>query len=289
MNNQHQNNKTGFPGGFAVLMADYAKDDEKLFVSAVDSVYANTLKPDQMVIVVDGPTLEDLSTAIYFLEAKYSIEILYLPINLGLAIALNQGISLVRSEWVLRADSDDLNLPYRFQLQADIVNCSKNTIDVLGAAVQEVDSIGNYLGVRKTAEFHQDILKFAVKRCPFNHMTVAYKKEFFVKCGGYPEIYLKEDYALWVSMLNAGAISYNSPEILVLASAGDSMFKRRGGFSYASAEIKLQQHLIKTNFKNHYQAILHGFFRSCVFLMPSFLRGFIYNKLLRLNVKGYSQ
>ena len=286
MNKLNQKNKKSFPGGFAVLMAVYAKDNVELFISAVESVFANSLEPDQMVLVVDGPIPIDLSNSVHFLAGKYSIEILHLPTNLGLASALNQGLNMVRTEWVLRADADDINLPSRFQFQADIINSSNNTIDLLGGAIQEVDSSGNYLGVRKTVEFHQDIFRFALKRCPFNHMTVGYKKEFVVKSGGYPEIFLKEDYALWASMLNAGAISYNSPEILVLASAGDGMYKRRGGFSYAFAEIELQRHFVKINFKTNPEALFDGFLRAFVYLMPSFLRGLIYEKFLRYGSKG---
>jgi hypothetical protein len=45
----------GFPGGFTVLMAVYGKDDPKLFTKALASVFDNDLKPDHMVLVVDGP------------------------------------------------------------------------------------------------------------------------------------------------------------------------------------------------------------------------------------------
>ena len=280
--NKASQEKKSFPGGFAVLMAVYAKDDEKLFVSAVESVYENSLNPDQMILVVDGPIQKNLSNAINFVKSKYPIDVLYLSANLGLAGALNEGLTKVRTDWVLRADADDLNLPLRFQLQADIINDSNNKIDLLGGSIQEVDSSGNFLGIRKTAELHHDILRYAIKRNPFNHMTVGYKKDFVVKCGGYPKIALKEDYALWASMLNAGALSCNSSEVLVLVSAGDDMYKRRGGFSYAFAEIQLQEHLVKNNFKTYFDAIFDGCLRGMVFLMPSFLRGLIYKKILRL-------
>ena len=262
-------------------MAVYANDDHKLFVSAVESVYKNTLNPDQMVLVVDGPIPKSLSSSIYYLENKYAIDVLYLPVNLGLAGALNAGLKKVKTKWVLRADADDFNLPFRFSMQANIVNDSNDTIDLLGGAIREVDSSGNSLGFRRTAEFHEDILRYAVKRSPFNHMTVGYKKDLVVSCGGYPEISLKEDYALWASMLNSGAVCYNTPEVLVLATAGDDMYKRRGGISYAYAEIALQAHLVKNNLKNRPQALVDGVFRALVFLIPRHLRALIYKKILR--------
>ena len=35
-----------FPGGFTILMAGYGRDDPGLFRRAVDSVYQNTILPD---------------------------------------------------------------------------------------------------------------------------------------------------------------------------------------------------------------------------------------------------
>ena len=271
----------GFPGGFSVLMSVYAKDDEILLTNAVVSIYSNTLIPDQVILVVDGPIPRNLNDSIAFLKDKYPLEVLYLPTNLGLANALNQGIMKINTDWVLRADADDLNLPFRFELQADIVNDFNNSIDILGGAIQEVDSLGNLLGIRKTAELHSDILRYAIKRNPFNHMTVGFKKDFVIKCGGYPRIYLKEDYALWVTMLRAGAVSHNSSKVLVLVSAGSEMYKRRGGLYYALTEIKLQKHLVKNGFKNYLEAILDGLLRAFVFLIPSMLRGMIYERFFR--------
>jgi hypothetical protein len=44
---------------------------------------------------------------------------------------------------------------------------------------------------------HEDIKKFAQKRCPFNHMTVAYKKSVITELGGYQHHLFMEDYNLW--------------------------------------------------------------------------------------------
>jgi hypothetical protein len=270
----------GFPGGFTVLMAVYGKDDIQLFERAVISVFKNDLQPDAFILVVDGPVPDLLSDSIISLEAKYSINVIYLKENSGLAKALNVGLELVRTEWMVRADADDYNIENRFSLQASFLN-KENCIDIFGAAIKEVDRLGKVMAVRRTADTHDQIIKFAAQRNPFNHMTVACKAEFARVCGGYPNIHLKEDYALWASMLGAGARAANMPEILVHATTGGDMYRRRGGIRYAIAEIALQKHLANVGLKSKYMAIMHGLARSIVFVMPSSLRGWIYEKILR--------
>lgn len=269
-----------FPGGFTVLMAVYAKDDISLFERAVISVFENDLQPDAFILVVDGPVPDLLSDSIEYMKSEFGIEVVHLKENSGLAKALNVGFDLVRTEWIVRADADDFNNRSRFSSQAAFLNKSPS-IDIFGGAIQEIDRSGNLVAVRRTVEHHDQIIKFAALRNPFNHMTVAFKAEFARRCGGYPNIYLKEDYALWASMLAAGAKTANMPDILVHATAGRDMYRRRGGMRYALAEIALQKHLTQVGLKSKYMAILHGFARSAVYVMPSLIRGLIYEKILR--------
>lgn len=270
-----------FPGGFTVLMAVYQRDNLDLFEWAVHSVYANTLLPDAFVLVVDGPVPEALAVTILGLQDTYGIHVLRLPVNVGLARALNAGLELIRTDWVVRADADDYNVPNRFALQAIALNQSKDSIDLVGGAIEEVDSSGRKLAVRRTVEQHAEIIRYAAYRNPFNHMTVAYKTDLALRCSGYPEIHLKEDYALWAKMISVGAQTLNLPDILVLATTGREMYKRRGGLRYAVAEIALQRHLVRTGLKSSYAAFIQGLVRSFVFLLPSAVRAWIYEKILR--------
>jgi glycosyltransferase involved in cell wall biosynthesis len=269
-----------FPGGFTVLMAVYQKDDVVLFERAIQSVYSNTLLPDGFILVVDGPIPEQLHNVIKRHEAQHGLEVLHLPVNIGLARALNAGLLRVNTQWVVRADSDDYNLPNRFALQAALIH-SDDAFDLVGGAIQEIEPNGRKIAVRRTVELHPDIRRYAAYRNPFNHMTVAYRAELALRCGGYPEIHLKEDYGLWALMLASGARAHNLPEVLVQVTAGRDMYRRRGGFRYALAELTLQRHLVRTGLKSRTKALLHGLSRAAVFMLPSLIRGLIYKKILR--------
>jgi glycosyltransferase involved in cell wall biosynthesis len=260
-------------------MPVYAREDiNELFHMAVSSVFKNTLQPKAFVLVVDGPVSQGLKNQIIAFEINHQIKVIWLPKNVGIANALNIGLKKVQTEWVIRADADDYNLPNRF---SELVKLMTNDIDIVGSAIEEVDRDGVKIAIRSPPLKHNDIVNFARYRSPFNHMAVAYRTKIALMCGGYPNIFLKEDYALWALMFQNGARSANTPMILVKATAGRDMYKRRGGLRYAKSEIELQHHLVVCGVKGIIPAIFHGFIRSIIFIIPQFIRGWIYVNFLR--------
>ncbi|MBT8556446.1 glycosyltransferase [Polynucleobacter paneuropaeus] len=275
-------NTVSFPGGFTVLMAVYRNDDLSLFQKAVESVFQNTLQPNLCLIVVDGPIPQRMSEAIGEMEKIHGtkIQFLRLPQNLGLAKALNAGIEQVHTDWIVRADADDINLPNRFLELATAIKDHPG-LDLLGSNILEVDKEGNPIAIRAVPVSQLEIRKFAKSRNPFNHMTVAYRRAAVIECGGYPDVYLREDYALWCKFINKEKKLLNIPQVLVHATAGKEMYARRGGWKYAKAEWEMQQLLVTLGQKNSMRAIFDGLMRSAIFLLPGSLRGLIYMRLLR--------
>ena len=264
---------------FTILMPVYDRDDiNELFVRAVDSVYNNTVPPNDFILMVNGPVRLELETKILSYQKDKKMNVIWLATNIGIANALNIGLKEVKTEWVFRADADDFNLPDRFEKQLALMN---HDVDLVGGAIREVDREGRVLAIRRTPVSNIEIRKYAKYRCPFNHMTVAFKTDLALKCGGYPDIYLREDYALWALMIKHGARTVNTAEILVEATTGRDMYRRRGGWRYAVAEIKLQSHLVGAGIKGPLAAFFDGISRSSVFLLPEVLRGWIYVHLLR--------
>lgn len=275
--------ETEFPGGFAALMAVHFPVDPASFARAVDSVFSNSLQPNQFLLVADGPLSGALEAQLIELQARHSgrIEILRSPVNMGLGHALNVGLRHINLPWVARVDSDDFNLPQRFAVLADLLKC-RPELDLMSSSILELDERGDRVFVRNVPLQDHEIRRFATHRSPFNHMAVAYRRDTVLDCGGYPEdIYHKEDYALWCRMLAKGAKVANSPEILVHASAGRGMYRRRGGWRYAKSEWQLQNDMVSLGLKSRLRGWLDGLARALVFLAPAGLRGFVYERTLR--------
>jgi len=264
---------------FSVLMAVYYRDDPNLFNLALESVLNNTIKTNDLVLVVDGHITESLDEIIHNTNKKTKVlNTIYLPENIGLARALNIGLRKCKNELIFRADADDINNNDRFEIQ---LNNFDDNIDILGSSILEMDFKKNPLAYRNMPLSHDEIIKFSFNRNPFNHMTVLYRKSKVLQAGGYPNIHLREDYALWAIMINNNAKCRNLSEVLVKATTGVDMYKRRGGMKYAIAEYELQRHLIKFCDKPLLKALVTGFSRSLIFLLPSIIRGKIYERFLR--------
>jgi glycosyltransferase involved in cell wall biosynthesis len=263
---------------FAVLMAVYAKDDFELFEKAVRSVYENSIIPKEFILVQDGPIDHKLLEVINRFKEIKGFKHLRLETNQGLACALNFGLENASSEFIFRADADDYNCYNRFERQFELL---VKGFDLVGSNILEINSSGNPIAVRKVPQSQFDIFKCISTRNPFNHMTVGFRRDFVKKVGYYPNIFLREDYGLWALMLSQGAKACNIPDVLVHATTGVNMYKRRGGLSYVAGEIKMQKFLVKLKLQTILNAFFIGFCRSIVFLLPSSIRGLIYKYLLR--------
>lgn len=200
--------------------------------------------------------------------------------NIGIAKALNKGLRLIRYPWVVRADADDFNLKYRFEYLAKAIKKNPN-VDLIGSFILEVGENGEHIAIRSVPLAHKDIIDFLPYRNPFNHMSIAYRLKNVIKVNGYPDIYQKEDYALWATLISRGAIAANIHHVLVHATAGTSMYQRRAGVKSILSEVRLQKILVKFGFQNIVLALVIFMIRSIILILPNFIRGYIYEKFLR--------
>lgn len=263
---------------FSVLLAVYQKDEPTLLRKAILSVFSNSLQPYELLVVADGQLTIDLLLIIDEFSKEFPLRLLQLPHNVGLANALNTGLSTIQTKYTIRADADDFNYSNRF---VTLVAKLNEGFELVGSAIREVDKSGAEIAFRNCPLTENEIRRFAIRRNPFNHMSVGFKTSAVIEAGGYPAIHLKEDYALWATLLAKGCRVCNVDEVLVDATAGSDMFMRRGGLKYALAEIDLQRHLVKCHLKSSLRAYIDGFLRSLVFLAPNPARKFVYLKFLR--------
>jgi len=252
---------------FTVLMCTYFKDDSYLLEKSIESVFKNSIKPNYFILTIDGPIPKLNEKIINKISRKYSIQLNVLEKNIGLALALNSALSLVKTEWVARADSDDINLKDRFKKQLSFID---KKFDVIGSDILEIDKSGNLPKLTKNIPVtNQEIKKYLKLRNPINHMTVLYKTKLIKSVGGYPNIYLREDYGLWAKLVKKEAIFHNIDEVLVHVNGGKTLYKRRGGLKNAIAELKLQLLLYQCKIKPLFLAFFHLILRGTFLLLPS--------------------
>lgn len=261
-----------------VLMPVYYGDDLNNLILAVNSVLNQTLLPNQIVIVVDGPIRTEV---INFLNATSEhnnlIEIVKLENNIGLPGALNYGLKFVKSDWVARFDADDLMVPNRLEVQKEFI--VKNQVDVIGGQIREFDENNNWCE-RLVPTDIQSIKKLIPWRNPMNHVTVMYKTNL-IKQYWYRNISGYEDYDLWFRLLKNPKVKFvNLKNNLVDVRGGSQMYLRRAGLTYALGELRFRfvTSRYSENILKHWVA---GILRSLISIFPSKVKALFYKNLLR--------
>ncbi len=155
----------------------------------------------------------------------------------GLHYNLNHAMNAVRTPWVCRADADDVNLSARFEIQMDFL-ASHPEVAALGAGIVEFWPDGRTRR-KSMALTHEAIARRARYRNPINHMTAFFRAEAFFACGGYPAIPMKEDYGLWLTMIERGYRLANLEQPLVRARLGGDFHERRSGLHNLASEYAL--------------------------------------------------
>lgn len=260
---------------FSILICVYDKDDHILFKKAIESILENSLLPKEIVLIIDGKINNQLMKTINFFRNNNLLKIYQLNKNIGLAKALNFGLKKINTPIIIRADADDINVSNRFEKLVD--KFKTGNFDVVGSYIIENDMQKNINIIKKVPLENSQIIEMSKIRNPVNHMSVAFKTKSVIDLGGYPEIDLKEDYALWLKMIYNKCTFANIPESLVLANAGESMIKRRTSIKSLNSEL----HLFKFRKNKTLKDCVVFLFRIIFHFVPFALRKRIFNNFLR--------
>ena len=266
---------------FSVSICVYGGDNPAYFDIAMQSIFNQTLKPDEVVLVVDGPVGDDINSVI----EKYQCEILKvirLEKNVGLGIARNISLENCSHNLIALMDSDDISVPERFEKQ---IKCFEkdDSISLVGGQISEfIDTADNVVGVRKVPLGDSEIKEYMKKRCPINHVSVMLKKDDINKAGGYLDWYYNEDYYLWIRMVLKGLNFANVPDVLVNVRVGNEMYQRRGGMKYFKSEAGIQKLMLDNKLISFPRYFINVSERLILqVLMPNWLRGIVFKIFAR--------
>jgi glycosyltransferase involved in cell wall biosynthesis len=273
---------TNFPK-FSVLMPVYIKEAPLNLTEALNSILVDqSIKPDELVIVEDGPLTTELHDVLVKYNNQFSniVKLFKLDENMGMGYAMNYGLNQCSYDWIFRMDSDDIAVSTRFEKQLKIIQ--QEEYDVIGSAIEEFnETIGDINQLRIMPQMHPEIIDFMKLRNPINHMTVAFSRKKAIEAGGYWDKRYFEDYNLWYQMYKVGAKFYNIQEPLVYARIGNNMIKRRSGYAYYQYETELMKSFLNDKFINRVE---YGIILSVKFILrilPVNVLTLFYKKLLR--------
>jgi|SaaInl8_200m_RNA_FD_contig_123_6349_length_25546_multi_8_in_1_out_0_23 glycosyltransferase involved in cell wall biosynthesis len=275
---------------FSVCICVYNKDNINYFKEALESIVNQSLVPNQVVLVVDGPINDGLQNIIDNFQEKsltlmISFEVTYLKENKGHGEARRLSIENAKYNLIALMDADDISRYNRFELQLDIFK-NDNNLSIVGGQIMEIaHDTKKEISIREVPVKDKEIKQYLKTRCPFNQMSVMFKKDDVIKAGNYIDFYHNEDYYLWVRMYLNNCQFYNIPEILLDVRINEEFYNRRGGWKYFLSEFKLQRIMYKNSIISLYRFIFNSSVRFLLqVVLTNSIRGFIFKKLFRKKV-----
>lgn len=269
---------------YSVLMSVYKNDDPNFLDIALKSIYEEqTKKPDEIVVVFDGPLTDRLYQVLNdFAKDKENV-VKYYPqeVNRGLGEALRIGSAYCTGDYIFRMDSDDISHPRRFEKQAAYVE-GHPEIDVLGTDISEFQvSVDENMRVRSCPMFHKDIVQMGKSRNPMNHVTACIKKTALEVCGGYETLLLLEDYFLWLKMIAVGCQLANMHESLVFVRVGNGFDSKRSSKVRIKGWKVLQKYMRMHKIIGPFTAWKNMIAIRLFVTTPPKLKAVLYKKFLR--------
>lgn len=269
---------------FSVLMSVYYKENAEYFDIALKSNLCDqTLKPDEFVLICDGPLTEELNTVIRKYEELYPeiFRVCRLEKNAGLGNALNFGLRQCNYDLIARADSDDICASNRFEKQIEFFK-SNPEVDIVGSWIDEFDTDPNIPVSKKIMPLsHEEIFQMAKSRNPINHMTVMFKKSVVTGVGSYKDLPYCEDYFLWVRAIASGARFANIGEYLVQARIGNGMIQRRANKIIINSRYEINKYMLQNKMINCFTMIKNVGGMAAFIFAPTWLKSFVYKYILR--------
>ncbi len=200
---------------FSVLMSVYAKDRPAWVREALDSVLSNTVKPAEVVIMVDGPVSAELQAVLDDAAQNKTVRIFSHPVPMLRAAALAFAIKQCQYDLIALSGTDSISLPDRFSKQLAYFT-SHPEVAVLGGWGQEIDN--NTLlptAVRDVPTTQAEIQSFLKSKSPFICWSVMFKKQAILAAGNYQAFPNLEDEYLWVRLIGKGYQVANLSDVLI--------------------------------------------------------------------------
>jgi len=242
----------------SVLMSVYKLTNPDKLRRSLESIEKQTFKEFEFVIVIDGPVQEKVNFLINEFKCCHSKKIIRNNQNIGLGRALNKGLSVITSPYIIRVDDDVVSLPSRFEEQL-IFMIKNQHLSLSSAQVLQFSEHNDREIIRPIPVQTKDIYRWSKYRSPINHPSAIFKTEDIKAVGGYPKLRKAQDYGLACLLLKNGYKIQNLDKVLVEMDVGNLSKKRN--FKFLLDELKAIWFIYKIKHINLFEFMLSSTLR----------------------------
>jgi glycosyltransferase involved in cell wall biosynthesis len=188
---------------FTVILPVY--NSGSFLPETLESVFAQTYPPTEVIVIDDGSTDRTLQMARAF-EPRIR---LISKANEGVSTTRNLGVSLASTEWVSFIDQDDIWLPEHLACQAQaIAACPQAEFCYSARRNLITASVGGWtLSEPIFPPPPADFRRVMLERCFITPSAVSIRRDTFLEVGGFDAKFNGvEDWNLWLRISQRGAV-----------------------------------------------------------------------------------
>jgi glycosyltransferase involved in cell wall biosynthesis len=226
------------PASISVVLPAY--NSQGTLAAALDSVFAQTRPPDEVIVVDDGS--KDATPAIVSNHPQ-ATRIRYLrQENTGAAAARNAGIRAATGEWIAFLDADDLWLPRRLEAGREVADRNPELRWIAGTYWERTRGgqdllrgpSSRALTLLKNGSYFPDIFDVFHRDALFWTSTFLIHRSCIAEVGGFdPSFVRREDVDLWLRIgLRHPQVGYVREPIAIYQRHGASL-------TYQTSELSL--------------------------------------------------
>ena len=186
---------------------------------ALASVFDQTLTDFELIAIDDGSTDGSSERLAEWASREPRLRLVRIEPR-GIIPALNAGLAACQAPVIARMDSDDLAEPARLERQLEMLH-ARPDLAAVGTLVagyppdQLAEGFRLYIEWQNRLVEPEAIAREIFIESPLVHSSVAIRRDWLDRVGGYEEHGWAEDYDLWLRMHLAGARFAKVPEVLL--------------------------------------------------------------------------
>ncbi len=192
---------------------------EKYLRRSLDSVFEQTFKDFELIVINDGSTDRTRDIVIEYLD-RPNVILLENKYNEGIPVSRNRGLLHSKGEFIAIHDGDDISLPERFEKQISVLK-ERKEIAFLGSHAKRISETEQDIGHMT----YPPVLTIDAIRLFLHHRlnpiidpTSMYRRDVVLDCGGYrmeEKFNTVSDLELWFRLISKRHLLTNIQEPLI--------------------------------------------------------------------------